>query len=163
MDIRVEEPDDFEAVHALIGAAFDSEGEVALVRQLRDVVGTISLVATGEGQVLGHILFSVCDVQGVPAMALAPVAVRPDAQRQGVGKALVWAGLDACREAGQRLVIVLGHPSYYPKFGFIRAQPLGIMSPWKVSDPHYMVLELVEGALEGVSGTVSYHPAFSEV
>ncbi len=161
--LALEAPRDHAAVEALTDAAFGTPGEARLISALRGDPGAISLVAAESGVIVGHILFSVIDVEGTRAMALAPMAVRPDRQGQGIGTALVQGGLQACRDAGHRLVIVLGHPEYYPRFGFIPAQPLGILSPWPVGDAYFMVLALVPGALEGVAGTVVYPPAFAEV
>ncbi len=160
LTLRDEVDADVDAVQALVVAAFADEAEGVLVSALRGEPDTISLVAERDG-VVGHILFSACEVEGTPAMALAPVAVLPNQQQLGIGKALCRAGIQACRARGHKLIIVLGHPDYYPKFGFIPAQPLGIMSPWTVGDAYCMVLELVPGALQGVSGTVSYHAAFT--
>lgn len=100
---------------------------------------------------------------GCPALALAPMAVRPEFQRRGIGSALVRAGLDSARSLGHRVVIVLGHPRYYPRFGFRPARPLGIDPPFPCRDEVFMALELVPGALVGVRGTVRYPPAFDGV
>jgi putative acetyltransferase len=158
--VRVEEQRDHNAVDALLAAAFKGQDEVVLVRGLRKLDDTISLVEEQDGTVVGHILFSAIDIGGVPAMALAPVAVSPDKQGQGIGQLLCRAGNDVCRQRGHRLVVVLGHADYYSKFGFIPCQPLGIMCPWKVADPNFMALALVPGALVGIRGTVRYSAPF---
>jgi len=93
-------------------------------------------------------------------MALGPMAVRPDRQRRGVGSALVSAGIEACRRLGQEVVGVLGHPEFYPRFGFVTARPMGVMCEYPVPDEAFMVAELSPGALRGRRGVVSYGPAF---
>ncbi|MBI3098214.1 MAG: N-acetyltransferase [Planctomycetes bacterium] len=98
-----------------------------------------------------------------PALALAPMAVRPGFQRRGIGSDLVRAGLDRASALGHRIVIVLGHPEYYPRFGFRPARPLGIEPPFLVRDEVFMALELFPGALDGVRGTVRYPPVFDGV
>jgi len=95
--------------------------------------------------------------------ALGPMAVEPSQQRWGVGAALVRAGIDACRERGGEAVFVLGHATYYPRFGFRRAGPLGFSCVWPVPEEVFRVLELRPGALEGRSGQVLYEPEFSAV
>jgi putative acetyltransferase len=118
-------------------------------------------------QVIGHILFSPVtvhsnsDISG--AMALGPLAVLPKYQGQGIGSQLVEAGLEACRQAGQGVVFVLGHPGYYSRFGFEAARPLGL--DWEHDAPAgaFMVQELNAGVLAGRKGTVRYLPAFDAV
>ena len=121
-----------------------------------------SLVAIEDGQVVGHILFSemTIDTEGGPvrAASLAPLAVRPDRQRQGIGSALVERGLQACRCRGHTIVIVLGHPEYYPRFGFSAERARNLRGPF--AGEAWMALELTPGALEGISGTVRYAKAF---
>ncbi len=179
--IRPERPTDHEAIDALLRKAFGGESEAVLVQRIRAGEGfdpRLALVAVHSGdeasfvrdnsrgseEVIGHILFSPVRIEGAqrttPALALAPMAVLPAWQRRGVGSALVRAGLDACRRLGHRIIIVLGHAEYYPRFGFRPAAPLGIRAPWNVPDEVFMALELAPGALEGVSGMVRYPAAF---
>ena len=96
-------------------------------------------------------------------MGLAPLAVLPEYQKQGVGSALVRAGLEVCRGIGAQLVFVLGHPDYYPRFGFQPVAPLGLHYQDERLDAYFFVVELSPGALEGVSGVVAYHPLFDGV
>jgi putative acetyltransferase len=167
MLIRAEEPRDRTAVHSVNEAAFDSPEEADLVDALRaSARPVISLVAEAGGKVVGHIMFSPVQLEGharLAIMGLAPMAVLQEHQRKGVGSALVRAGLERCREIGCDAVVVLGHPEYYPRFGFAPASSYGLRSEYAVPDDVFMVLELKQGALEGVSGKIRYHEAFGSV
>lgn len=166
MKIRAYTEQDREVVYALHAHAFDGLDEAGLVQALHDDgAAVLSLVAEEDGAVVGHILFSSLGLAPAPArprnlVALAPMAVLPDAQRQGVGEALVRASLDALRETGCDGVIVLGHPAYYPRFGFRPASAFGIVFPGTVPEEAFMALALRDGGLEDCRGTVMYHPAF---
>lgn len=94
-------------------------------------------------------------------MALAPMAVSNVLQHQGIGSALVRSGLEQCKKQGVQAVTVLGHPAYYPRFGFVPASGFAICCPWQVKEDAFMLLELNQGTLTGKSGQVVYHPAFS--
>jgi len=124
-------------------------------------------VAIKNGKVVGHILFSRINIETkvglVPALALAPMAVHPEFQNQGVGSELLRQGLERCRNLGHSVVIVVGHPTYYPPFGFTSARRKGLEAPFPVSDEVFMVLELAPGALKNVKGMVIYPPEFEEV
>ena len=126
----------------------------------------LSLVAERAGQVVGHILFSdlsiITDAGTVPALALAPMAVLPGFQKQGIGSALVRRGLDECRRQGHQIVAVLGHPHFYRRFGFSSKLASALASPFGGGDS-WMALELVPGALAGVAGRVEYPPPFEPV
>ena len=128
----------------------------------------VSLVAVVEGRLAGHILFTPVQIEDSskpdqqPAMGLAPMAVDPEFQRQGIGSQLVRAGLQACRDIGQAVVFVLGHPEYYPRFGFRPAAPLGLHYQDHSFDHAFMVAELEPEALQGRRGWVRYMPAFEE-
>lgn len=126
----------------------------------------ISLVAEESSHVVGHVFFSPMtlpgDVQKL-VMGLAPLGVLPARQHKGIGSALIVAGLDECRKMGAEAVFVLGHADYYPKFGFVPASRFGIGTEYDVPDDHFMALELVPGALAGVTGKVKYHAAFAEL
>src|SRR5439155_1954228 len=114
----------------------------------------LSLVAVQAGQVIGHLLFSELHIrtatQPVLALALAPLAVLPGFQRHGVGTLLMREGLRFCRSAGHRIVVVVGHPEYYPRFGFSGRLAEPLVSPF--ASPSWMALELEPGALRGVAG-----------
>lgn len=168
MTIRPETAADRKAVHSINVAAFGQEAEADLVERLRGTAEPfISLVAEIDRQVVGHILFtgvSITGENGVSgAMGLAPMAVEPSRQRDGVGAALVRRGLEVCRQAGHEIVVVLGHAQYYPRFGFERASVHGIRWEEEAPDEAFMVLELVPGALEGRAGVVRYHPEFDRL
>lgn len=124
-------------------------------------------MAEHDGQVIGHILFSPITIEAEAGrstvLALAPMAVRPEFQNAGVGSALVKAGLEACHRLGHAVVVVLGHEHFYPRFGFEPARLRGVLPPFPVSDEHWMVIELEDGALENIHGTVRYPPAFDGV
>ena len=174
--IRSEQAADHAAIAEVNREAFGQEGEPRLVAALRDAEGfdpQLSLVALRDGVVVGHILFSPIDIVRdggdlpaialAPAVALAPMAVRPAYQRQGIGSALVRAGLEACRRAGHRIVVVLGHAEYYPRFGFTPAGQRGVRAPFEVPDEAFMVLSLVDGGLDDVAGVVQYPAPFSDL
>ena len=161
--IRPETPADHAAIREVNRLAFGGDDEARLVDALRDGgYVRVSLVAEEGGRVVGHILFSdlpIVTAGGtVEALALAPMAVIPSHQRRGIGSMLVREGLRACREAGHRIVVVLGHPEFYPRFGFSAKLAERLRSPF--SGPAFMAVELVPGALEGVEGEVRYPPPF---
>lgn len=167
MDIRLERRDEAAAVAAVNRAAFETNLEADLVDALRETAEPIvSLVADDKGSIVGHILFSPVTLSGHPGlkiMGLAPMAVLPSAQRRGIGSALVHAGLDRCRHIGAGAVVVLGHPTYYPRFGFVPASRFGIGCEYDVPDDVFMALELDRGSLRGMTGTIRYHEAFSNL
>jgi putative acetyltransferase len=124
------------------------------------------MVADDDGEIIGHIMFSPVVLDGHPElkiMGLAPMAVVPARQRQGVGSALVRAGLEECRKLGFGAIVVLGHPDYYPRFGFSPSTRFGITSEYEVPENVFMVMELRPSYLHGASGTIRYHAAFANV
>ena len=165
MRIRRERAADKAAVRHVNEAAFETSLEATLVERLRrEATPIISLVADDDGLVVGHILFSPVTLSsddGILILGLAPMAVLPDRQRRGIGSSLIHAGLDECRLNGAAAVVVLGHPAFYPKFGFKPASAFGVTSEYDVADDVFMALELQPGAL-GKGGTIRYHPAFRE-
>lgn len=167
MHIRTEEKRDMDAVRTVNKAAFGTPAEANLVSVLRkQVTPIVSLVAEDDGFIIGHIMFSpvvLLEHPGLKIMGLAPVAVVPGHQRRGVGSSLVRAGLAACKRLGFGAVVVVGHPKYYPRFGFSPASGYGIGCEYEVPDEAFMLLELRPGYLQGKSGTVRYHAAFDKV
>ncbi len=165
--IRDERPGDLEAIGDVNRLAFGGEAEAILVDRLRAGGCVIaSLVAETAGRIVGHILFSEVRIDtpdgAVPAASLAPMAVLPHFQRNGIGAALVRRGLDVCRERGWSIVLVVGHPRYYPRFGFSAALAGRLRNPFAFGDA-FMALELAPAALAGISGTVVYPDAFREM
>ena len=166
LTLRCELPADIVAIREVERAAFGQPNEAALVDALR-AAGALMISGVAEigGNIVGHIAFSPIRIEGglenFDAIALAPIAVHPDWQREGVGSALIRWSLDECARAGHSLVIVLGHPEYYPRFGFVPAMPLGVRCPFEVSSEVFMLLELRPGALAGRTGTVRYRPEFA--
>ena len=164
--IRREDALDADAVRLVNERAFNQSSEAVLVDALRGVAGAISLVAALDARIVGHILFTPVQVgvePAVPAIGLAPMAVMPAYQRQGIGSQLVRAGLDACRSQGHGVVVVVGHPTFYPRFGFVRASTAGLEYEHPVPPEAFMVLELQPGALAQMRGVVRYRPEFSDV
>ena len=167
MQIRAEKESDISAVYSLNASTFQRSAEADLVdalrRQARPIV---SLVAERETIVVGHILFSPVSLEGwrdLKIMGLAPMAVATQHQRSGIGSALVRAGLEQCKKLGISAVVVLGHPEYYPRFGFLPSTRFNIRSEYDVPEEAFMVVELEPGTLLGASGRIKYHPAFSHV
>ncbi|MBT2691613.1 N-acetyltransferase [Bacillus sp. ISL-55] len=171
-NIRQEHPDDYSGIRETNVMAFDKgENEarlVELIRESEQFVPELSLVAVkDDGEVIGHILFSIINLvteQGtVHTLGLAPMAVKPDYQNSGIGSALVTEGLRVCKALEYKHVFVLGHPNFYPRFGFSRASQFGIDSPFPVPDEVFMALELKKGSLSGLQGKIEYPPAFNAV
>jgi len=163
--VRYERPADHASVYRINERAFEGPAEAQIVEELRKTATpAISLVATHEGKVLGHIFFSPVKVAGNQgeweAIGLAPMAVDPGHQRQGIGSELVRSGLEACRYIQRPVVVVLGHPEYYPRFGFRPAAPLGLRYRDPSYDHAFFVVELTPGALRARSGDVRFMPAF---
>jgi putative acetyltransferase len=157
LTIRSETPQDEAEISRIHEEAFGQEAEGELVGKLRNRgMLTISLVALYDGRVVGHIAFR------FQAIAMGPMAVVPACQRKGIGSQLVRAGLKECRHLGYDIVVLVGHPDYYPRFGFVLAGPKGIECEFEVPDEAWMLLELRENALAGKRGTVSFQAEFSE-
>jgi putative acetyltransferase len=167
--VRAEQPGDADGIRETNEQAFGSPLEAQLVDALRAAArseGDVSLVATIDGRVVGHILFTPITIE--PPVdrriaGLAPMAVRPEHQRSGIGSQLIRAGLDECRGAGYRAVVVLGHPEYYPRFGFVPAHTFGLTCEFPSPPEAFMVIALENGALNGVRGLVRYRPEFASV
>ena len=164
--IRAERPEDRADIRRVNEAAFGRQEEAQIVDMLRDSCSDLlSLVAIAEERIVGHILFSPVTIEGVElhpeGMGLAPMAVLPAYQGRGVGSRLVRAGLERLQEASIPFVVVLGHPNYYPRFGFLPAFRYGVHCQWAgVPDPAFMILVFEETALRGVSGIACYRDEF---
>lgn len=167
MDIRQEQPSDYKAVYEVVKAAFataeHSDGHeqdlVAALRHSPSFVPELSLVAVIDGKIVGHILFTKVTVDGRTELALAPLSVLPAYQRQGIGRALIAEGHRIAKELGFDYSIVLGHPQYYPKAGYLPASQYGIKAPFEVPDENFMALKLSSSA-EPIHGTVEYGKSF---
>jgi putative acetyltransferase len=163
--VRAEREGDEEGIRGVLSRAFETDAEANLVDSLRECgEPLISLVAEEDGELVGHILFSPVSLEGAedapPITGLAPVAVLPGCQGRGIGARLVEEGLRVCEEAGYGAVVVLGYPGYYGRFGFVQALGRGITCEFEAPADAFMVRELREDALRGVSGRVRYHDAF---
>ena len=166
--IRHEQLDDINAVRAVNEIAFGQPAEAAIVDSIRDACpDAVSLVAVDANQIVGHILFSPVlassEEGSVQGMGLGPMAVVPERQRQGIGSLMVKAGIETLRERSCPFIIVLGHPEYYPRFGFRPASQYGLSCQWEgVPDNAFMVLVLDKTAMAGVSGVVKYRDEFDQ-
>ncbi len=166
--IRPEAPSDYREVREVNEIAFGQADEADLVDALRlSARPYISLVAVGNDRIIGHIFFSPIRIdfsdEKLSALALAPISVLPGYQEQGVGTHLVQCGLKLCRQIGFRMVVVVGHHDYYPRFGFERAVDRGLVCEFSVPDEAFMVAELIPGVLKGRRGVVRYLPEFSKL
>lgn len=159
--IRHARPADHAAIRAVNLAAFSGPAEADLVERLRaDGDAVFEMAAEEDGEIVGHILFSRLWADSVNLyLALAPMAVVPDQQHKGLGSALVQAGLEFCKECGAHGVVVLGHPDYYPRFGF-SAQAAGVIASPYAGSPAFMALALEDGAFEAPL-TLAYPDAFN--
>ena len=166
--IREERPEDVAGIRHVNEQAFGRPEEAHIVDMLRTRGKVIlSLVAAQNDRIVGHILFSPVMIESegglFTVVGLAPMAVLPGLQKQGIGAQLVERGLELCRKTGYECVVVLGHAEYYPRFGFVPASRFGVKCEYDVPDEVFMALELREGALEGRAGLVKYQPEFKEV
>ncbi|MGG5794383.1 GNAT family N-acetyltransferase [Bacillus nitratireducens] len=171
--IRQEQKNDYRKTEEVVQQAFlheefSDKKEHELVKRIRECdafIPELSLVAVDE-EIVGHILLSKITIEqdgtSVESLALAPVSVARGHQKKGIGGKLIGAALEKAKELGYGSVAVLGHPEYYPKFGFEKASNWNIKAPFEVPDEVFMVMELREHALQGVEGIVQYSSAFAE-
>ncbi|MBA7677950.1 N-acetyltransferase Eis [subsurface metagenome] len=167
LTIRLETPEDKAAIRHVNVEAFGQKEEGELIEKLRNRgVLTLSLVAVQDDGIVGHTAFSPVVIESecssFEAITLAPMAVLPTYQRKGIGSQMVRAGLEECKRLGHEIIVVLGHPNYYPRFGFVPAKPRGIECEFEVPKEAWMILELCEGALAGRRGIVRFRPEFKE-
>jgi len=168
--IRQECEADHDSVYEVVRSAFEtmemaSGDEQDLVNRLRKstaFIPELSLVAECDGQVIGHIMFTKMKIGDYNALTLAPVAVLPEYQKQGIGAKLIVEGHRIARELGHSVIILVGHADYYPRFGYTPARKSNIQAPFEVPDDAFMVLELREGGLNGISGMIEFAPEFFE-
>lgn len=164
IEIREERPEDVGAIRDVNKRAFGQDQEGDIVDALRsNGAALLSLVATLDGEIVGHIMYSSATIGEVTGAALGPMAVVPEHQRLAIGSKLIEAGNDRIRHAGWPFVMVLGHADYYPRFGFTPAGPLGITCEWEVPEDVFMVLVLDQAKMQGVSGLAKYRHEFSNV
>jgi len=165
--IRREQPGDAAQIYDVNLRAFGRVAEPEVVDILRKTCPEgASLVAEEAGRIVGHILFTPAIIEGdgcrVTGAGLAPLAVVPEYQRQGVGSALVEVGLEEMKRAGQPFVVLVGHPGYYPRFGFVRASQYGIRPEYEeVPDEAFMVIVFEEEKLQGITGVAYERPEFA--
>jgi len=166
--IRQEIKDDYKRVYEINKLAFGQENESKLIEKIRkgpNFVPELSLVAEKDNEIVGHILFSKMKIVGeseYETLMLAPIAVIPELQKQGIGGKLIKKGIEKAEELGFNSIIVVGHKDYYPKFGFQKASKWGIKCPFEVPDGAFMAIELTENALENKAGVVQFPEEFME-
>ena len=166
--IRFEKPEDIAFIHSVNEQAFGRVSEAKLVDTLRlACTDHLSLVADDNGSIIGHLMFTPVVVtdgkQKTEGMGLAPMAVLPSRQRQGIGTQLVDSGLQILKEKGCPFVIVLGHPEYYPRFGFQAASGCNIRTQWDgVPDDAFMILVMDHEAMQNVSGVATFRDEFND-
>ncbi|RLQ97549.1 N-acetyltransferase [Falsibacillus albus] len=171
MTIRREYVMDVDKIRKIHDEAFKQKNEGKLVDAIREskyFIPELSLCAvTDEDELIGHIMFSTIfletEKETVPTLGLAPMAVLPGHQHQGVGSMLVKEGKNRCRELGFKHIAVLGHSGFYPRFGFEISKNKGIEPPFPVPPEAFMVMELENGSLENLKGRVKYPKAFESV
>jgi putative acetyltransferase len=164
LTIRVEEPKDRAAIYQVNVLAYGREDEAKLVEELRDGNhARLSLVADAGGQIVAHIMFSAVQIMTddgpMQALVLAPLAVHPEQQQHALGSTLVKDGLYLAAQRHHRVVLVIGDPAFYSRFGF--SQELARPLKCRFAGESFMALELITGALRGVAGMVLFPPPFA--
>jgi putative acetyltransferase len=167
ISIRHEKPEDTPLVYSVIERTFKRDAEAKLADKLRRACSDhLSLVADDNGTIVGHIMFTPVRIENdtvIQGMGLAPMAVLPSRQRRGIGTLLIKTGLQILAGKGCPFVIVLGHPDYYPRFGFQPASRFNIKSQWDgVPDAAFMILVMDEKAMHTISGIASFREEFNE-
>jgi putative acetyltransferase len=162
--VREERREDIPHIREVNRLAFEQDQEANIVDALRsNGAALLSLVAVLDDTVVGHILYSPATIGGVEGAGLAPMAVHPSCQRRGIGSQLVEAGNARLRQQGCPFIIVLGHPAFYPRFGFAPARAAGIQCEWDVPDEVFMIAVLDEDRMRGISGLARYRQEFSMI
>lgn len=167
MDIRQEQPADYDAVYQVVKEAFadaehtdgDEQNLVVRLRNSRAFIPELSLVAVEDGKIVGHILFTRAVAGGVEVLALAPLSVLPQYQNRGIGQSLIKRGHIIAQKMGYRYAVVLGHKKYYPKSGYVPASQYGIQAPFEVEDESFMAICL-NGTAGKLNGVMEYDETF---
>lgn len=167
MEIRQENPNDYEDVYKVVKEAFanaafsdgDEQDLVVRLRQSGSFVPELSLVAVENKKIVGHILFTRAFVGSVAVLALAPLSVLPQYQKKGIGLSLIKQGHDAASRLGYEYSVVLGHAEYYPRAGYVPADRYGIQAPFEVENENFMAICL-KGTGENLNGVIRYDGAF---
>ena len=165
--IRREQSQDIPEIREVIIQAFGQEQEASVVDKLRENCNSVlSLVAFTDGKVVGHILFSPAVIEGkhgkLVGTGLAPLAVLPEYQRKGIGTQLMHTAIARIKEGVCPYIIVIGHPEYYPRFGFEPADRFGISIEGDVPDEAFMILILDKKAMNGITGVARYREEWAE-
>jgi putative acetyltransferase len=164
IEVRDERPADIAAIRDVNRRAFAQDQEANIVDALRANGGArLSLVATLDGEVVGHIMYSPLTVADATGAALGPMAVLPERQRQGIGSRLVEEGTRRLAQAGCPFIVVLGHAGFYPRFGFRPASAFGISCEWNVPDEVFMAVMLDDAKRPDIAGIARYRAEFSTV
>lgn len=167
MNIRKEQPSDYDAVYRLVKEAFanaeyadgNEQDLVVGLRKSKSFIPELSLVAVEDGKIIGHILFTKARVNGVEVLALAPLSVLPEYQNRGIGLSLIRQGHMAAHKLGYRYSVVLGHSKYYPKAGYVPASQYGVKAPFEVEDKTFMAVCLSENK-DKLNGIIEYDETF---
>jgi putative acetyltransferase len=170
MTVEAETEGNYEQITRLHTLAFDGDGEAKLVEKLRQTpnyVPELSLVAKYRNAIIGHVLFYPIKIRThrkkCTSLALAPISMIPSFQNRKVGSRLIREGSEKARKLGFKSVIVVGHPEYYPRFGFEKASKYGISAPFNVPDTALFAMESEKDGLKDCSGTIEYPSEYSEV
>ena len=169
MNIRLERTDDRDASLRARAHGVRADLEAEIARAVADEEGSFALVAEDGDTMIGHVQMSRGWVGATPVLALGPIGVLPERQGQGCGGALVRAALEEAARRGERIVMLLGSPAYYPRFGFVPASTFGLRNPYageaedgfEIAEEGFMVARLDEAPL-ALEGAVRWHPAFDE-
>ena len=167
ISVRQELPADHEAIRTVHELAFGWPDEAQIVVSLRDspaYLPELSLAAEADGEIVGHVMLSTAKIEGESsswtALVLGPIGVPPSSQRRGIGSAMVHAALERAAVMGYGAVFLIGHPTYYPRFGFVPASRYGMKTTYNVPDEVFMVRLLRPDGVEGITGTVVFPEAF---
>lgn len=169
MVIRTETRDDYNKVFQVNYEAFrNREDESKLVEKIRNskqFIPELSIVAEENNEIVGHILLSKAEIvngdNNYEVIVLAPIAVKPELQNKGIGGQLIQEGLKRCKNLGYGIVLLIGHPTYYPRFGFKPARQFGLkLKQFNVSDEVFMVCEVIDGELDKIKGELKYPETF---